>query len=207
MPNLDNLFRLLQNRGSSKDLSNQTGISTGNISDWKSGRSKPGLEALIKIADYFDCSIDYILGRTDIRSMSTNSSDIISIPIFLQKAAAGLGKETNNLCGIKPEYEMRWFIKEKVPKAAEYGIIIEGDSMEPRFHDGQVVFVKLANDCPESGYGIFVITEGIETKVYFKQKKILSNNTYVLHSLNDKKYKDISDFENKICKCIAVVVF
>lgn len=61
--NLENLFTLLQPRGISKKLSEATGISSGNISDWKKGRSKPTAEALTSIADYFDVSIDYLLGR------------------------------------------------------------------------------------------------------------------------------------------------
>lgn len=62
---LQNLFVLLTPRGTSKKLSEATGISTGNISDWKSGRSKPTADALILVADYFGCSVDYLLGRTD----------------------------------------------------------------------------------------------------------------------------------------------
>lgn len=46
-------------------LSKAIGVSTGNISDWKSGRSAPKAEALAKIADYFHVSTDYLLGRTD----------------------------------------------------------------------------------------------------------------------------------------------
>lgn len=65
MLNLNNLFSLIEERGASAKLSAATGISTGNICDWKKGKSKPGAEALIKIADYLDCSVDYLLGRTD----------------------------------------------------------------------------------------------------------------------------------------------
>ena len=39
------------------------GFSNATATKWKSG-SIPGGEALIKIADYLDCSIDYLLGRT-----------------------------------------------------------------------------------------------------------------------------------------------
>ena len=63
---VDNIFSLMSERGiSAKELSEQTGISSGNISDWKSGRSTPKADALIKIADYFDLPLDYLLGRTD----------------------------------------------------------------------------------------------------------------------------------------------
>ena len=66
MVNLDNLFQRLSDKGlNAKKLSEATGISTGNISDWKSGRSLPSATKLDVIADYLDCSVDYLLGRTD----------------------------------------------------------------------------------------------------------------------------------------------
>ncbi len=41
------------------------GISSGVVTKWKNGTTIPNGETLIKIADYLDCSIDYLLGRTD----------------------------------------------------------------------------------------------------------------------------------------------
>lgn len=35
------------------------------IYDWKIGKSKPSAEDLYILADYFDCSVDYLLGRSD----------------------------------------------------------------------------------------------------------------------------------------------
>ena len=32
---------------------------------YENGSSEPSLESLVKIADYFDVSVDYLLGRTD----------------------------------------------------------------------------------------------------------------------------------------------
>jgi transcriptional regulator with XRE-family HTH domain len=64
--NLDNLYQRIINKGiKAKKVSDDTGISTGNISDWKSGRSMPSAPKLDILADYLDCSVDYLLGRTD----------------------------------------------------------------------------------------------------------------------------------------------
>jgi len=35
------------------------------ISRYETGEREPGIAELIKIADYFDISVDYLLGRTD----------------------------------------------------------------------------------------------------------------------------------------------
>ena len=62
-----------------RKLSQDTGISTGNISDWKSGRSKPSTEKLSMLAEYFNVSTDYLLGKTDIKNKpTTDNSDELS---------------------------------------------------------------------------------------------------------------------------------
>lgn len=66
MLNVDILFSLLEKRNiKQSDLSKATGISTGNISDWKKGKSFPSAEKLVLIADFLGCSTDYLLGRID----------------------------------------------------------------------------------------------------------------------------------------------
>lgn len=45
----------------SYQVSKATGISQTAFSNWKSGRSEPGLESLKKLADYFGVSIEYFL--------------------------------------------------------------------------------------------------------------------------------------------------
>ena len=42
-------------------VSIDTGIGRSTFSDWKSGRSKPKLEKLKILADYFGVSVDYFL--------------------------------------------------------------------------------------------------------------------------------------------------
>ena len=56
--------KLLHERGvTAYQVAKATGISTGSLSDWKKGRSKPKLEKLQKIADYFRVSVDYFTGE------------------------------------------------------------------------------------------------------------------------------------------------
>lgn len=42
----------------------EIGLSAGIITKWKKG-GIPNGETLIKIANYFDCSVDYLLGLTN----------------------------------------------------------------------------------------------------------------------------------------------
>jgi len=43
----------------------ETGISRSTISDWKSGRSKPKVEKLLKIADFFEVPVTTFIRKED----------------------------------------------------------------------------------------------------------------------------------------------
>lgn len=203
----NNLQKLLKDRGEKANLSRATGISTSNITDWfnPNKSAQPSANALVKVAEYFDCSVDYLMDRTDIKEVITaRTSDIIPIPILKQRAAAGLGIQTNDYSKYIEEY--RFFDKTQIPSESQFGIIIEGDSMEPTFRNGQVIFVKQLNDCDYNDYGVFCITEDEITNVVFKKKILLEDGSYCLRSINPN-YKDIGSFnETKICRCVAKMV-
>lgn len=62
----DKIQLLMMSRHMNKaDLAKAVGVSSGNLSDWSNGRSSPSIDKLIKLADFFDVSIDYIVGRDD----------------------------------------------------------------------------------------------------------------------------------------------
>lgn len=201
-----NFENKLQERGRRAELSRQTGISTGNIRDWfnPDKPAQPSADALVKLSKALDCSVDYILGLTDVEKRITSKSNIIPIPILEQKAAAGLGIETNDYSEFVKEY--RFFDKTQIPGETQFGIIIEGDSMETTYKNGQVIFVKKLDDCDHNDYGIFCITEDEITKVVFKRKILLEDGSYCLRSINPD-YKDIGGFsETKTCRCVAKMV-
>ncbi|MBQ8309125.1 MAG: helix-turn-helix transcriptional regulator [Clostridia bacterium] len=45
------------------DLAEKTGIDQRTISNYETGKTSPDAYALIKLADFFDVSIDYLIGR------------------------------------------------------------------------------------------------------------------------------------------------
>lgn len=190
----NNLQKLLSDPGKKTKLSKATGISTGNISDWfnPDKPAQPSADALVKLSKALDFLVDYLLGLTDVEKGLTSESNIIPIPIMKQKAAAGLGIQTNDYSEYIDEY--RFFDKFQIPSETEFGIIIEGDSMEPAYKNGQVIFVKRLDDWDHNDYGIFCITEDEITKVVLK-KILLDDGSYCLRYINPE-YKDIGGFKN-----------
>ena len=57
-----------------EQLGNILGITKTGISYWENGRSVPDNEMLLKLADIFDVSIDYLLGKTDIETKIDKST-------------------------------------------------------------------------------------------------------------------------------------
>lgn len=60
----EQLKKLLKEKGVSRyRMSKETGISLNRIDSWYHGEFTPSLEKAIKLKKYFDCTLDYLLGR------------------------------------------------------------------------------------------------------------------------------------------------
>lgn len=63
---MDNLRKLREKKNITQTrLSVEIEVSQEIISHYEIGESKPNIDNLIKIADFFHCSTDYLLNRTD----------------------------------------------------------------------------------------------------------------------------------------------
>ena len=47
------------------ELADKLGVTQTAIAKWESGDREPSIDVLISIADFFDCTIDYLVGRED----------------------------------------------------------------------------------------------------------------------------------------------
>jgi transcriptional regulator with XRE-family HTH domain len=59
-----------------KDIAKAIGISDRTIGMYEQERREPDIETLKKLADYFDVSLDYLLGRTDVPNAKVYSATI-----------------------------------------------------------------------------------------------------------------------------------
>ena len=49
-----------------KSVAEGTNLTEIAIQNYESGRRKPAFDALISLADFFDVSLDYLVGRSDV---------------------------------------------------------------------------------------------------------------------------------------------
>ena len=78
-------------------------------------------------------------------------------------------------------------VETNVPKSADFALVVKGDSMEPIFADGSIVFYKQQDDVENGEIAVVEIDGNGVTlkKVYFNY----DDETVILRSLNDK-YED-----------------
>lgn len=55
------LFLLKKHKVTAKSLTEQLGINASSVSEWKSGKIKPSIEALIRISLIFNVTLDWLL--------------------------------------------------------------------------------------------------------------------------------------------------
>ena len=66
MSTLEVIFKLFEKSGRSDyALVKEIGLKRTSISNWRQNLANPSADALRKIADYFDVSVDYLMGRTE----------------------------------------------------------------------------------------------------------------------------------------------
>ena len=139
-------------------------ITNAGISAWEKGNTTPSAEALLTVCEILKISDIYteFIGENpldpfkELNSEGTqkaleyidllkksgdykkHSSDIIDIkPRLMKIALISASAGTGNLLD-EENFEMME-ITEPVPKKADFGVYITGDSMEPRFHDEELV--------------------------------------------------------------------
>ena len=65
---LENLKKLREEAGiSQKQLAELIGVSQQSVNKYENHNIEPDIEVMIRIADYFNTSVDYLIGHTDVR--------------------------------------------------------------------------------------------------------------------------------------------
>ncbi len=70
MQNSQEVAAIIKQRTKAKNLSigkmlSDCELSKNTLSSMQAGGYMPRIETIVRIADYLDCSVDYLLGRTD----------------------------------------------------------------------------------------------------------------------------------------------
>lgn len=144
---------------SQAEFANKIGLSQQSISLYEKEDRKPSQEVLECLADFFNVSIDYLLGKSNIRKQIVYDDVPTKIPV-VGKISAGLPiLATENIESY--EYAPSIYIKE----GFEYFYLrVNGDSMNLKFNDGDLLLVQKQDNLENDEIGV-ILVDGMDATV------------------------------------------
>lgn len=144
-------------------LSKKIGVSKSSVNMYERNEREPGIETLEAIADVFNVDLDYLLGKSDVKNRYPitdfiNNLSPVQIPV-LGSVPAGIPIEA--IQDIL-DYEE---ISGELARSGEFiALRIKGDSMEPKFSEGDVVIIRRQEQV-ENGEIAIVMVNGNDATV------------------------------------------
>ena len=212
-------------------VAEKLGVSLGAYQKYENGSRDVSTEMLCKIADLYNVTTDYLLGRapqTDpiqllmaqnvltpqeieeqfsalpedlqaivlalIKALKSRRAQMqlrrpsIQMRKHLNKAAAGFGYDLSS----EDEWAEITVLDTPQARSADFAVEVDGDSMEPDFHSGDIALVKLDPDVPVGEVGLFV-HDGMGYIKERGKKCLISRNP------------DYPDIEGE-AQCIGIVI-
>ena len=177
MDTLEKILNLMKdNNCDNQQLAIALGLNRQVVTDWRAGRSKSYKKYLYQIADYFNVSVDYLLGNAPKNTITLlNDDNIYMIPVY-ESVSAGFGAYAANEV---IEY-MPCYLANKFEAEETLYIKVSGDSMYPKIEDNDIIQVRKQTSVDSGSIAVILLdkTEGLVKKVVY------GDNWIELHSLN-----------------------
>ena len=139
---------------SQKVIADYLGCSTVVYSRYETGSREPSMDTLMRLADYFNVSIDYLTGKSDI----PRNGGVVRIPVVGHVVA---GIPTSAIEDIIDWEE----IDEEMARRGDYiGLRVKGDSMYPEIKDGDIAIIR-RQDTIETGDIAVVFVNGEDATI------------------------------------------
>lgn len=159
---MDNIRYLRKLNGwTQKELAERLGVGESTISQYENGHREPDTEMLLKLAEAFDTTIDYLLrGHTSYAPEITEDTVTLGV---LGDVAAGYGRiATADLTGEQIEIPREWLHGR--PASDYFALRVIGGSMYPLYMDGDIVIVLRQSTMNRSGeIGVVVYEDELAT--------------------------------------------
>ena len=205
----DQLQKLRKDKGlTQEEAASIFGVKLSTYQKYERDAISPSYDTLIKIADFYGVTTDYLLGREtpeqsplkllnlpadteavvetftqlpelmqkamidillqlsdavkDRRDSEKKAPIIMTIKKHVNKAAAGSGYDLNDA----DQWNHVQVMQTDAAEQADFAVEVDGDSMLPEYHDGDLALIVLADDVEVGEVGLFMQNG----KGYIKQK-------------------------------------
>ena len=168
-----------------KELAKMIGVTGNAVSNWENGRGRPDLNLIPELCEALHITMYDLFGLKDPTEQYTAGEQMHieqyrELTYFSRSLAAGFGDPTE----FEDEGEPIWLYASREVDRADCVFTVNGNSMEPAYHDGDMVLVSRIPDAPDlqpGEVGAFITGNETYIKVYQEDG---------LHSMNPD-YKPI----------------
>lgn len=152
---------------SQQALADKLDVNKQTISQYERGVREPNFETLLALCDFFNVSTDYLLGNESHTSRLVNTEERrlldsmrgtipakpspIRIPV-LGRVAAGIPIDM-----VEDIVDWEELPADMARHGEYFGLIIHGDSMEPKMSEGDVIIVRQQADIESGQIGIVTV--------------------------------------------------
>lgn len=153
------------NRLTQQQLAKYLNVTQATLSGWENEKFEIDNTNLLKCAKYFNVSVDYLLGRTDVSSPDYAKYGFR--PVTLKKFPM-LGEIA---CGqpIYANQNYETFVEASSEIQADFCLTAKGDSMiNARIFDGDIVFIRSQSDVDNGEIAAVIIDDEATLKRVFK---------------------------------------
>lgn len=173
------------------------GVERSSIGKYETGTT-PSMDVLAIFAEYFNVTVDYLLGLSDDNTSPLASSGAW-VPVLGQVQAGIPIEAVQNVL----DYED---ISNISKDPSEYfALQVKGQSMEPKFSEGDVVIVK-KQDTAEDGEIVIALVNGDEATIKKLKKRADGIVLLPLNQQFDMMYYTAADIESLPVRILGKVV-
>ena len=171
-----------------KEVSRSLNIPYTTYVNYEKGLREPTSEVLIQLADFFDSSVDYLVGRSSINERLSLSDPSLAPNLMPMPKMRKIPLIGSIACGspILAEEHIEDYIDIPSHIHADFSLTCKGDSMiNARIFDGDIVYIR-QQDTVESGEIAAVLIESEATL-----KRVLIYDDHIILAPENPTYKPI----------------
>ena len=168
-----------ENGETASDLAKRLHVSRQTLSAWKLGARSPKEPTIIAISQFFQVDPGWLMGF-DVEKYSkrpeTLPRDVIPISQLHHQQVPMIGSVA---AGEPILADESFDIYVDSPVKADYALRVSGDSMEPTYLDGDMVFIRQTPDVPDGTVAVVLVDDSACLKHVYKIKngvQLVSNN-------------------------------
>lgn len=180
------------------EFAEKFGLSSVRYNQYETGKRNPDYETLKKFANFFEVSVDYLLGNSDIKktdNINSESKKSIKIPV-LGSVATGIPIEA-----VEDIIDYEEISNDMALTGEFFALQIKGESMEPKFSNGDVVIVKQQHNF-ENGDIAVVLVNGSDATV---KKVVRQDDGIMLIATNTAIFEPVF-YSKKQIKDLPVII-